>query len=187
MKRTISLAFLALLATAIDPGIGVLVGGPEPNPDSKGKMLFNSVFFLFGGQIRQVFRKSLLPTYDIFDEYRYFEANHEFKILEFKGKRLAVTICEDLWDEQPFESSFSKNRLYTTNPLDELNRLGPDLIINLSASPFAHRKMAVKQSIFTEKATRYKIPLLYCNQAGAQTELICEGGSMATKATSWSR
>jgi len=176
------LSHVEKLASAIDPGIGVLVGGPEPNPGSKGKMLFNSVFFLYGGQIRQVFRKSLLPTYDIFDEYRYFEANREFKILEFKGFRLAVTICEDLWDEQPFENEYARSRLYTTNPLEELVGLQAHAVINLAASPFSHRKMQAKQSIFTGKARRYGLPVLYCNQVGAQTELIFEGGSMAVNA-----
>lgn len=173
------LSNVKVLATAIDPGIGVLVGGPEANPGSKGKMLYNSVFFLFGGQIRQVFRKSLLPTYDIFDEYRYFEPNREFKILEFKGLRLAISICEDLWDEQPFENEYARSRLYTTNPLEELIALKPHAVINLAASPFSHRKMEAKQGIFTGKAQRYGLPLLYCNQVGAQTELIFEGGSMA--------
>jgi NAD+ synthase (glutamine-hydrolysing) len=167
------------LAGAVDPDLGVLVGGPEPNPGKEGKMLFNSVFFLHGGQIRQVFRKSLLPTYDIFDEYRYFEPNRGFEILEFRGKRLAVTICEDLWDEQPFENEYARSRLYTVNPLEELIRLDPDAVINLAASPFSHRKMESKQAIFTGKAKRYRLPVLYCNQVGAQTELIFEGGAMA--------
>ena len=108
------------LAKTIGPELGVLVGGPEFNPHKEGKLLFNSVFFLNDGAIKQVFRKSLLPTYDIFDEYRYFEPNREFKALKFKGKKLAVTICEDLWDEQPFENEFSRSRLYTTNPLESL-------------------------------------------------------------------
>lgn len=167
------------LATLVDPATGVLVGGPEFNSNKDGKLLYNSVFFLFEGKIQQVFRKALLPTYDIFDEYRYFEPNKEFHILKFKNKKLAVTICEDLWDEQPFENEFSRSRLYTINPLEELYALKPDAIINVAASPFAHGKMEIKQSIFTGKAARYKLPLLYCNQVGAQTELIFEGGSMA--------
>jgi len=171
--------YVLKIAEVIDPQIGVLLGGPEFNPNKEGKLLYNSVFFVLDGKVHQVFRKTLLPTYDIFDEYRYFEPNRDFRLLEFRGKRMAITICEDLWDEQPFESEFSKSRLYTTNPLEELDRLKPDLIINLAASPFAHRKMAVKQSIFTEKAARYHIPVLYCNQSGAQTELIFEGGSLA--------
>lgn len=177
-----SVACVQELAKSIDPQTGVLVGGPELNPEKEGKLLFNSVFFLNGGTIRQVFRKSLLPTYDIFDEYRYFEPNRQYSILEFKGKRLAVTICEDLWDEQPFESEFSRSRLYTTNPLEELMKFRPHAIINLAASPFSHQKMEIKQSIFTGKASRYDLPLLYCNQTGAQTELIFEGGSLAINA-----
>ena len=167
------------LAKKIPHNMGVLVGSPEFNSNKEGKLLYNSVFFLHQGKISQVFRKTLLPTYDIFDEYRYFEPNNSFNILEYKGKRLAVTICEDLWDEQPFDSEFSRSRLYTTNPLEELIRFEPHLIINLAASPFSHRKMDVKQSIFTRKAARYQLPLVYCNQAGAHTELIFEGGSLA--------
>jgi len=171
--------YIEKLASLVDPATGVLVGGPEFNPNKGGKLLFNSAFFLYDGKVQQVFRKSLLPTYDIFDEYRYFEPNRDFNILEFKNRKLAVTICEDLWDEQPFENEFSRSRLYNTNPLDKLSEFDPDVIINMAASPFSHRKMEVKQSIFTEKARKYKLPILYCNQVGAQTELIFEGGSMA--------
>ncbi len=167
------------LARITGPEMGILVGGPEFNPHKEGKLLFNSAYFLNDGRIKQVFRKSLLPTYDIFDEYRYFEPNSEFRVLEFKGRRLAVTICEDLWDEQPFENEFSRSRLYTTNPLESLMESKPELIINLAASPFSHRKMEVKQSVFTGKASRYGLPLLYCNQVGGQTELLFEGGSLA--------
>ena len=143
------------LARITGPEMGILVGGPEFNPHKEGKLLFNSAYFLNDGRIKQVFRKSLLPTYDIFDEYRYFEPNSEFRVLEFKGRRMAVTICEDLWDEQPFENEFSRSRLYTTNPLESLMESKPELIINLAASPFSHRKMEVKQSVFTGKASRY--------------------------------
>jgi len=175
--------YIEKLASMIDPATGVLVGGPEFNPNKGGKLLFNSAFFLYEGRIQQVFRKSLLPTYDIFDEYRYFEPNREFNILEFQGTKLAVTICEDLWDEQPFENEFSRSRLYNSNPLEELSVMNPDVIINMAASPFSHGKMEVKQAIFTGKASRYQLPLLYCNQVGAQTELIFEGGSMAIHST----
>jgi NAD+ synthase (glutamine-hydrolysing) len=167
------------LAKQIPEDVGILVGSPEFNPDTEGKLLHNSVFLLYNGKISQVFRKTLLPTYDIFDEYRYFEPNRNFEILEFKGKRLAITICEDLWDEQPFDSEFSRSRLYTLNPLEELVKLDPHLIVNVAASPFAHGKMDVKESIFTGKAQRYGLPVVYCNQVGAQTELIFEGGSLA--------
>jgi NAD+ synthase (glutamine-hydrolysing) len=176
---TISRQYLEKLARMVDNNTGVLVGGPDFNTETDGKLLFNTAFFLYRGKVQQAIRKTLLPTYDIFDEYRYFEPNRKFNIIRFKEKKLAVTICEDLWDEQPFDSDFSRSRIYTTNPLEELQKHGPDMIINIAASPFAHRKMEVKQSIFTGKAARYGLPLLYCNQVGAQTELIFEGGSMA--------
>jgi len=165
------------LAEKADPGPGILVGGPEFNTGSEGKMLFNTAYFLHGGKIKQVFRKSLLPTYDIFDEYRYFEPNKEFRLLEFAGKKIAVTICEDLWDEQPFENEFYRSRLYTLSPMDELARMKPDLVVNLAASPFSNSRQKVKQKIFTDKALKHGIPLITCNQTGAQTELIFEGGS----------
>jgi NAD+ synthase (glutamine-hydrolysing) len=171
--------YIEKLAQIVDYDTGVLVGGPEFNSKKDGKLLFNSAFFLYQGEIQQVIRKTLLPTYDIFDEYRYFEPNREFKVIHFKDRKLAVTICEDLWDEQPFDNDFSRSRLYAINPLEELQKLGPDVIINIAASPFSHRKMEIKQSIFTGKAARYNLPLLYCNQVGAQTELIFEGASMA--------
>ncbi len=171
--------YIEKLASTVDPDTGVLVGSPEFNPNKDGKLLFNSAFFLYEGKIQQVFRKTLLPTYDIFDEYRYFEPNREFNILHFKGRKLAVTICEDLWDDQPFDNEFSRSRLYTINPMEELIPFDPDVIINIAASPFAHKRMETKQSIFTAKAAKHNLPVLYCNQVGAHTELIFEGGSMA--------
>jgi NAD+ synthase (glutamine-hydrolysing) len=157
----------------------VLVGAPTLNPGPTGKRLFNSAYFLHRGEIKGVFHKSLLPTYDIFDEYRYFEPNKEFKLLDFSGLKIAVTICEDLWFDQPVENDFSSSRLYTENPLDRLTALKPDLIINLAASPFSYIRQEVKTGIFTGNARKYNLPILYVNQTGAQTELIFEGGSLA--------
>lgn len=159
--------------------IGVILGGPSMNRASEGKMLFNSAYLLFGGEIKEVINKSLLPTYDIFDEYRYFEPNRTFRLVDFKGKKLAITICEDLWDDQPVENEFARRRLYTRHPLEELSKLGPDLVINIAASPFSHTRSELKKGIFTDKAKKHKLPLIYVNQVGAQTQLIFEGGSMA--------
>jgi len=159
--------------------IGVLIGAPTVNPEPTGKKLFNSVYFLADGEIKQVFHKTLLPTYDIFDEYRYFEPNKEFKILTYKDRKLAVTICEDLWYEQPFEADLSNKRLYSINPMDELIKEGPEIIINLAASPFSYTKIDVKQNIFLDNARKYNLPVIYVNQVGGQTELIFEGGSLA--------
>ncbi len=159
--------------------IAAIIGGPSINQASEGKMLFNSAYFLFGGEIRQIVNKSLLPTYDIFDEYRYFEPNRVFTLLPYKDKKIALTICEDLWDDQPVENEFARKRLYTRHPLEELVLLGPDLVINIAASPFSHTRTEVKKSIFIEKAKKHKLPVIYVNQVGAQTQLIFEGGSMA--------
>lgn len=159
--------------------MAVLIGAPTLNPGPNGKKLYNSAYFLSGGEIREVFHKSLLPTYDIFDEYRHFEPNRDFRLLEFMGKRIAVTICEDLWYDQPVENAFSNSRLYSINPMDELSALKPDLVINLAASPFSYLRQEVKTEIFTSNAAKYDLPILYVNQVGAQTELIFEGGSLA--------
>lgn len=164
---------------SISNHVGILIGAPTLNPGPTGKKLYNSAYFLFDGVVQQVFHKTLLPTYDIFDEYRYFEPNKEFKLLDFKDKKIAVTICEDLWFDQPADNAFSNNRLYTENPLDKLAALDPDLIINLAASPFSYLRQQVKTEIFTDNARKFRLPILYVNQVGAQTELVFEGGSLA--------
>ena len=119
-----------------------------------------------------------MPTYDIFDEYRYFEPENKFSVFEFKGLRLAITICEDLWDEQPFDNEFEKTRLYTVSPMEELAKQDPDIIINIAASPFSYTKIEAKENIFISKAVKYKIPVISVNQTGANTELIFDGASL---------
>jgi len=158
--------------------VGILLGAPTHNPAPAGKNLFNSAYFLYQGEVRQVFHKTLLPTYDIFDEYRYFEPNTQFNILDFKGVRIAVTICEDLWDEQPVEQVFGKNRLYPVSPMEKLAAFRPGLIVNMAASPFSCHKIKAKREIFISKSRQYGIPVIYVNQTGAQTELIFEGASL---------
>jgi NAD+ synthase (glutamine-hydrolysing) len=158
--------------------IGVLIGTPTINNNPAGKKLYNSVCFLYNSKIREVFHKTLLPTYDIFDEYRHFEANSDFRLLDFKGVKIAVTICEDLWFDQPVENEFASSRLYTVNPMEKLAMLKPDLIINLAASPFSFTKIEAKRNIFINTAKNYKVPCIYLNQVGGQTELIFDGGSL---------
>ncbi|HPC97691.1 MAG TPA: NAD+ synthase [Bacteroidales bacterium] len=162
-------------------GIAAVVGAPVINTSPEGKKLFNAAMVLSEGRIIFTARKALLPTYDIFDEYRYFEPGREFGIFEFKNKKIAITICEDLWDEQPDENYFGKSRLYTVSPADELAGLKPDLIINISASPFSYTRIRVRQDIFRGKALKHGIPVVMVNQTGANTELIFDGGSMAVK------
>ncbi|HCC71890.1 MAG TPA: NAD+ synthase [Bacteroidales bacterium] len=159
-------------------GIMAIVGAPAINRNHSGKKLYNAAYILNDGEISDIVYKSLLPTYDIFDEYRYFEPSNVFKTIKLKEKKLAVTICEDLWDEQGFENEFSSTRMYSVSPLNELSKLRPDIIINISASPFSHTKIKSKVKIFTDKASMYKIPLFMVNQVGANTDLIFEGNSM---------
>jgi len=159
-------------------GITAIVGSPTLNKNPKGKKLFNSALVLSEGKIVFTVNKSLLPTYDIFDEYRYFEPEKEFSVFPFRGLKIALTICEDLWDEQPFDNEFEKKRLYTVSPMDELAGQNPDLIINISASPFSYTKIEAKAGIFKNKALKHKIPVINVNQTGANTELIFDGASM---------
>lgn len=160
-------------------GIAAIVGSPTLNKKSEGKKLFNSALVLSEGKIISFSNKALLPTYDIFDEYRYFEPEKEFSVFTYKGTKIALTICEDLWDEQPFENEFEKSRLYTLSPMEELSRQNPDILINIAASPFSYSKIEARKNIFISKAIKYKIPVISVNQVGANTELIFDGASVA--------
>jgi len=158
--------------------VAAIIGGPSLNTKSRGKRLFNSAYFLYQGEIKKIFNKTLLPTYDVFDEYRYFEPNDVFELLEFKGQKIAVTICEDLWDKQPTDISFAKEKIYQKVPLEELAKLNPDFIINISASPFSYNQEKNREQILIRNAKKYKLPVIYVNQVGAQTELIFDGASL---------
>jgi NAD+ synthase (glutamine-hydrolysing) len=159
-------------------GIAVILGTPTLNENKEGKKLYNSALLISEGKVSFCANKSLLPTYDIFDEYRYFEPEKAFSILDFKGVKIALTICEDLWDEQPSDNEFEKSRLYTISPMDELAKQNPDLIINISASPFSYTRIEDKQNIFRKKAIKHSLPVISVNQTGANTELIFDGASM---------
>lgn len=160
----------ALKAEAHD--IAVVVGAPTRNPRLEGKDLFNSAYFLADGAVLHVAHKALLPTYDVFDEYRYFEPATEFAPVEYMGKRIALTVCEDIWNVG------NENPLYTVCPLDEMASQGIDLIINLSASPFSYRQSTDRVHTVKANVARYKVPMFYVNHVGAQTELIFDGGSL---------
>ncbi|MCB0703996.1 MAG: NAD+ synthase [Saprospiraceae bacterium] len=153
-------------------GIAIVVGSPSRNPVPEGKDLYNSAFFLADGTIQHVQHKALLPTYDVFDEYRYFEPASEFQVVEYQGKRIALTVCEDIWNIG------NENPLYTICPLDELQHQQPDFILNLSASPFSYIQANQRTQIVQANVKRYQIPMFYVNHVGAQTELIFDGGSL---------
>ncbi|HOH83720.1 MAG TPA: NAD(+) synthase, partial [Bacteroidales bacterium] len=153
-------------------GIAAIVGAPSKNPHPAGKNLFNTAFFLAGGQVKFMQHKTLLPNYDIFDEYRYFEPNRSFGIVEYENQRIALTICEDLWNISP-------DPLYVANPMEKLAGLNPDIVINIAASPFSYTQHEKRKEVLENNVTRYGIPIVYVNHVGAQTELIFDGGSMA--------
>ena len=154
-------------------GIAIAVGSPSRNPVVDGKDLYNSAYFLADGQIKHVQHKALLPTYDVFDEYRYFEPASEFNVVEYMGKKIALNICEDLWNLG------NDNPLYTVVPMDEMMAHRPDLILNLSASPFTYSHAKERIHVLKENAKRYGLPIFYVNQVGSQTTIIFDGGSMA--------
>jgi NAD+ synthase (glutamine-hydrolysing) len=151
--------------------IGILVGSPAWNKRKEGKDLFNAAFLIYQGEIKGEIHKTLLPTYDVFDENRYFEPAFEWNCLEFKGKKLAVTICEDIWN-------LGDNPLYRVTPMEKLILQQPDIMLNLSASPYNYAQDTVRKSIMEAHVAKYKLPMLYCNSVGAQTEIVFDGGSL---------
>lgn len=170
-------ATLDQLAEALPQELGVLIGIATPNARSLttgGKALFNSTAFLRAGSIQHLFHKRLLPTYDVFDEVRYFEPGGQSDFLVIDGIRVGVTICEDLWNDEQFWGK----RSYRINPLDELVEQGVDLIVNLSASPYSLNKQQLREAILQHAATRYQLPILYANQVGGNDDLIFDGRSV---------
>ena len=151
--------------------IAVLIGSPAHNPIKEGKNLFNAAFFLYEKEIKAEVHKTLLPTYDVFDEYRYFEPAYDWKVIEFKGKKLAVTICEDIWN-------INDNVLYRICPMDKLMLQSPDVMINLSASPFDYTHDEDRKSVIKANVLKYKLPMFYCNAVGSQTEIVFDGASL---------
>jgi NAD+ synthase (glutamine-hydrolysing) len=153
--------------------IAAVVGGPIKNNTGVGKPLYNAAWFLADGKVQKIIYKTLLPTYDIFDEYRYFEPNNVFELVEYKGQKIALTICEDLWNIN------DDNPMYQINPMDELMKLNPDLVLNIAASPFHYDQAQIRQDVLQKNAEIYGVPIYYVNHVGAQTELLFDGGSLA--------
>lgn len=152
-------------------GITVILGSPTFNESKIGRRLYNSACILQDGIVKHTVHKTLLPTYDVFNEARYFEANSSFKTIEINGKKIAITICEDLWFEM---ERFN----YSGNPLEELSKYRPDLLINISASPFNMHKKIERLNVLKNVCMRYALPLVYVNQTGVHTDLVFDGNSM---------
>ena len=151
--------------------IGVIVGAPDRNPVMEGKDLFNAAFFIYQNEVKSIAHKTCLPNYDVFDEYRYFEPAFTWNVIEFKGKRIALTICEDIWN-------LGDNPLYRVCPMDILMEQNPDVMINISASPFDYTHADDRRATIKANVLKYKIPLIYCNAVGSQTEIIFDGISL---------
>ncbi len=165
-----AVAALARDASDLPP---VLVGLPEPNPSDEGRPLFNSAALLRGGRVEHRFRKALLPTYDVFDEDRYFEPFHGAQVLDVAGQRLGISICEDIWNDR----DFWQRRRYHHDPIEELVHAGATAIVNLSASPFTAGKHAKREEMLGNMARKLGVPVVYVNQYGGNDDLVFDGRS----------
>ena len=166
---------LADLARALVNEPPVLVGVPEPNPSDEGRPLYNAAVLLRDGLVGQRFRKALLPTYDVFDEDRYFEPFRGLQLLELGGRRLGISICEDVWNDR----DFFKRRRYHHDPIEELAHAGAEVIVNLSASPFSVGKQQRRELMLGSMASKHRVPVVYVNQVGGNDDLVFDGRSCA--------
>jgi len=166
---------LEVIASELSAAPPVLVGTAIPNPAETGRPLFNSAVFLHKGVVGRVFHKTLLPTYDVFDEDRYFEPGRGPQILEWKGWRLGISICEDVWNDRDF---WARPR-YHEDPIEALADSGAQAIVNLSASPFYAGKQPFRERMLGHLAHKHSLPLVYVNQVGGNDDLIFDGRSCA--------
>jgi len=164
---------LRQLALDLKGTSSVLVGLAEPNPEEVGRPLFNSAALLRSGQVERTYHKTLLPTYDVFDEDRYFEPACEPQILDIGNIKLGISICEDIWNDR----DLWRRRRYHTDPIEELVKAGVRAVINLSASPFTVGKQAYREAMLSSMARKYGVPFLYVNQVGGNDELVFDGRS----------
>ena len=173
-----NLDVLERVARLTDDRLGALVGFVDPNPASEGKRLFNAVALCHGGRVVGRRHKSLLPTYDVFDEDRYFEPAHEVGALAFKGAQIGATICEDVWNYR----DFWPRQLYHRDPVCELAQGGVDLLVNISSSPFSVGKADVRGEMIRQEAVKHRRPFLDVNQVGGNDELVFDGRSLGCDA-----
>ena len=154
-------------------GIGVVVGFVAPNPDGLGKALFNAAVLFEDGRVLYQINKQLLPTYDVFDEHRHFESGQPSLPFTYKGLRLGLTICEDVWnDKDVFD-----HRLYAFDPVDRLAHAGMDLLINIAASPFHKGKIDFRDHMLSTIAAKHRLPVVFVNQVGGNDQILFDGAS----------
>ena len=156
----------------------VLVGVALPAPEGSGKRAVNAAVLLDKGEVLLEQHKMLLPFYDVFDEQRYFAPATSQRVIDFEGERLAITICEDAWNDK----NFWPQRLYPVDPVEDIMRQHPSILINISASPFWHGKLAVRERMLAAVATRHGIPIVFVNQVGGNDSLVFDGSSFALAA-----
>ncbi len=156
-------------------GIPVVIGFVRRRNSSEGNALFNSCALIDGGKMVAIGDKCLLPTYDVFDEDRYFEESGASTLVSFKGKQWGLTICEDCWNDKDYWSA----RKYRHDPVAELASKGAEILINISASPFSLGKQAAKEDMLAALARKHGKPLLYVNQVGGNDDLLFDGRSLA--------
>lgn len=156
-------------------GPAVLVGLAEPNPAAAGRPLFNTAALLHGGRVVHRFHKTLLPTYDVFDEDRYFEPGDGPQIIELDGWRLGLSICEDIWNDR----DFWQHPRYHRDPIADLAAHGVQAVLNMSSSPFTVGKQEIRERMLASMARKHHLPIIYCNQIGGNDELLFDGRSCA--------
>jgi NAD+ synthase (glutamine-hydrolysing) len=163
--------YLNQLAQSTTEKLALIVGCISPNEGS-GKPFFNSLAFMHEGKIKNYIHKTLLPSYDVFDEQRYFESAKSNPVIDYMGLKLGLSICEDIWIE-------NYASLYKVNPIDRLLAGGAQIIINAAASPYSRAKVELRKRLFQKLVKKTKVPLLYVNQVGANDQLIFDGNSLA--------
>ena len=161
------------IATELRSAPPLLVGVATPNPSEMGRPLFNSAVLLQNGEVGSAFHKTLLPTYDVFDEDRYFEPTIGPQILDLNGWRLGISICEDVWNDR----DFWQRRRYHQDPIEVLAESGAQAILNLSSSPFIAGKQILRERMLCHMAQKYRLPVAYVNQVGGNDDLIFDGRS----------
>jgi NAD+ synthase (glutamine-hydrolysing) len=174
--RTATQRTVKRIARDVPSDLGVIIGAPVPNPDAYGKPLHNAALLLEDGQVQDRVYKTLLPTYDIFDEDRYFDPAESRHIVEWRGMRIGLHVCEDMWNVH-HPAGYQNGHRYECDPVAELGAADPDLFINISASPFSIGKHAVRNDLVQHICRRHERPFLLCNQVGANTEVIYDGDS----------
>ena len=168
-------SYISELAKELKKYPPILVGSITENKSKAGKSLYNSAVLIKNGKVENIFSKTLLPNYDIFDESRYFEFNTKSEILKISSKNIGISICEDIWNSSLIENT----ETYHQNPIESMTKNKLDLLINISASPFTTKKQQKRTAILKKIATKYNTPIIYVNQVGGNDDLIFDGKSCA--------